>query len=410
MADWLCWVYGDGAERQILNVERWKNTSVIAILTILLFFLMRPGIVAWLEPGIVQAVFNGARWAAVTISVVLYLFVVRFDLFGLAIVSLGMCSFCSLYFNGVNLYFFDEFWAPACASALLARSAGKLFRYELVWAMLIVSSLISVLNLASILIFPEGLFGVGRYLNGHKNLSIFAILPSVVTSMLLDDRRGKGFSLRTICLYCIGLAQVVIAQSSTSLVALALLLLGAILLQKRNIRRILNAYAYISAYTIAFLGIIVLRLQSMFGFFIEGMLGKSLDFTGRTAIWAEAIQNVVTTNLLIGCGEDWFENVGGSVVGTAHNMILETFVQGGILGVVSLIIAILLSAFPLFESRSSRSSAYLALALGCFLIIGLMEHLRWPAFFFFLGLSMSWGSLAGAHLPHQHLGHSPRFF
>lgn len=199
----------------------------------------------------------------------------------------------------------------------------------------------------------------------------------------------KIVSVRTAILYLVGVAQVLLAPSSNSLIVVCLIPLALVLLQRKVTRRFLNAYTYISAYAVAYVSIVVLRLQGFFDFLIEGLLGKSLSFTGRTEIWDAAISNVVETNLLIGCGKDWFA-YGGEVVSSAHNMILETFVQGGLLDVLSLVTALMIAALSLYRSRLSRSSAYLAMGLGCFLLIGLMEQMRWAAFFFFLVLSCSW--------------------
>ena len=370
----------------------------IALLTVLIFFLMRPGMVAFLQSGsYVLECFNALRWCAILVSAGIYIRLVRIDAFGIAVLGLAVFSFSSLLVNGVELYYFTEFWLPCCAMALLARALGGEGGAEIVWAMLIASSIISIGNLISVFVFPSGIPAAGyRYFNGNKNSAIIAIIPSVFCSLMLDAREKRVASIRSIALIAVGFVQVLgneFTYSATSIVVLCIAVLGAAVLINGKAQRVLNGYTYLGGYVVAFFGIVVFRMQNVFAFFIEDVLGKSLTFTDRTLIWDQAIGNVLSKNVLIGCGNDMYD-APGYVVGTAHNMVLETFVQGGILGVFSLAVIVFLAARSLCENRSSRVAALAALAIGCFLMIGLMEHIRFPAFFFFLGLAASWKGCA----------------
>lgn len=369
---------------------------VIAFLVLLLALLMRPAIVMHLQGGFVQEILNTGRWAAVAVSVVLYIRLVKIDLFGILCVALGLLGLASLVVNGIGLYSFTEFWAPTCAAGLLARAMGERYPRELLWAVLLVTSAISLLNLASIILFPDGMptidSGGDYYFNGHRNWAITAILPSVFASLLLDDSRGRLFSVRSGLLLIAGFAQLLLAYSATSLVAFVVATAGIALVPLRKARLILNGYTYLAINAALFLIFVVFGLQNTFGFFIEDVLGKSVTFTGRTVIWDEAIGQVLATNPLLGCGSDTFWN-GNTNVGSAHNMVLEIFAQGGFIGVGAFFALLLAVAHRLYSNSGSRASALLSLVIGCFLLIGLTEQIRWPSFFLFLGFAYAWGCL-----------------
>lgn len=376
---------------------KWPTYAIIICLVILLALLMRPGIVMHLQDSWVQDFLNMGRWVAIVISAGLYIALVGIDVFGALCIALGLLAFASLQVNNVGLYSFNEFWAPACATALLARAVGKRYPGEMLWAMLLESSAISFMNLASVLLFPDGMPIVGKgadyFFNGHRNWAIAAILPSVFSSLLLDNRKGKPVSVRSAILLAVGFAQLLLAYSATSLTTLACATIGIMLLASQRMYRILNMYTYLVFNAVLFLVVVVFGLQNVFGFVIEDILGKNLTFTGRTIIWSEVVNQVLATNPLLGCGYDTFWN-GSSNVGSAHNMLLEVFAQGGFVGVSVFIAILLLVAHRLYKLSGYREAALLSLVIGCFLLVGLTEQIRWPAFFFFLGFAYGWSDFA----------------
>lgn len=368
---------------------------VVAVLVILLALLMRPGIIMHLQDGLIQEFLNIGRWIAIVVSVLWYIRLVKIDVFGSLCTALGLLALISLQVNNVGLYNFNEFWAPACATALLARAACERHVREFLLAVLLVSSAISLLNFASVLLFPGGIPGIASggdyYFNGHRNWAIAAILPSVFSSLLLDDRQERLVSIRSAVFLLVGFAQLLLAYSATSLVALLCATIGIVLLASRKMYAILNAYTYLALNAVLFLFVVVFGLQNMFGFLVEDVLGKSMTFTGRTIIWEGVIERVFATNPLVGCGYDAFWN-GSANVGSAHNMVLEVFAQGGFAGVAVFIVLLLMVAHGLYACSKSRTAALLSLVIGCFLLIGLTEQIRWPAFFLFLGFAYGWSN------------------
>lgn len=352
-----------------------------------LALLMRPGIVSKLGDNAVQQWMDAGRLIAAVLSIALYFYRVRIDLFGALVMALGGLALLSIVVNGQVVYFFTEFWLPSCAAALLARSLCPERTKELLWAVLIVSSTISILNLATVLLFPGGIPAIGpdNYFNGNRNGAIIAILPSIASSFVLDAMRGKVVSLRSGLFFVVGFSQIVLAGSATSLLALTGFAVGWTLLCIRSLRTPLNLFLYMGLYALFFIFVVVVGADGGPVLWVQELLGKSMTFTGRTVIWDQAIENVLSTNVLIGCARDAY-SVSGRIIGSAHNMVLEVFVQGGVLGVMTWIALLGAVAWKLFRGRMDRANALLALTIGCFLLIGLMEQTRWPALFLFLGI------------------------
>lgn len=115
-----------------------------------------------------------------------------------------------------------------------------------------------------------------------------------------------------------------------------------------------------------FVGIIVLRLQEYFAFFIEGILNKTIDFTYRTYLWDFAFE-IIKANKWIGIGAN---AQGRTVVGmigntaySAHNLLLEMFLQGGIIAGTIFCLWFFFSLKKLKRFVNSKTALYIATAI-----------------------------------------------
>lgn len=340
--------------------------------------------------------FNAARWVAIFASAFIYFRIVKMDLFGAACLLYALFTWLSLTVNDCTLYSVTEFVLPCCAIALLGDAVTRKHPLLMLTTILVVSSAISVINLWSIFAFPEGIEPAGKYyyLVGHRNWAITAILPSIFASLIFDDYRGKRLSLCSICMTVIGYTQLVMAYSATSIAILtaSLAIYGMLLLPK--MRSPLTLCSYLAIYIVSFFAIVILRVQHLFSFIIVDILHKDLSFTGRTSIWDQALQ-AFATNPVLGTGKDVF-TVNGQKISSAHNMLLETLVQGGILGLSSFLMMTVCTAVHLFKTRRALSSALLSLVIGAFILVGFSEQIRWPFFFLLLGMGASWTPLEAA--------------
>lgn len=373
--------------RTIVGGSSRASVLLVGCLIILLFFLARPGCIVQLRPHPITTLCNDARVIAIVVSLVVYFIVVRRSWFVVPVLALCGCVAASMVLNGLSPYFVLEAWAPSCAAALLGFAMSKTARKELLWATLIYFTAYSFVNAITMVVFPDGIPGMRpRYFFcGNQNQAIIAILCSFFSSVIIDAEEGRRFGVRSALIGAIGVLQVLLAHSSTTLIVFAFVLLGCFVIYRLKVFGFITLWVFLGLYVVAFVGIVILHVQELFSFLIEDILGETLDFSMRTQIWEIATEKVLNGNPLIGCGSSLY-SVNGLAIPSAHNMLLETFVYGGVLAVCSLGAIWVFAAHSLYATRHTVVSALLSLELGCFLIIGLMEQTAWPALFVVLGM------------------------
>jgi len=139
---------------------------------------------------------------------------------------------------------------------------------------------------------------------------------------------------------------VVLAQSSTALLCL---LLGLSILFAMKVSCIKRQARYLGTYLLI-IGPLVAVLFSVQGIFesITGMVGKDLTMTGRTDLWADVLSEPINPLLGTGYQSFWL----GSRVDylwdrylfhprQAHNGYIETYLNGGMIGLGLLVIMIM---------------------------------------------------------------------
>lgn len=363
---------------------------------VLLFALL---LLPFFEPvGFVRSVIPAAAevfkvWRAASALVLVYLYVRRVDkdVFSLVAIALTALMFLSTLINEgagrVWIYvqcFYD--WVPLLVSVLLVAYARKAHIDELLWAILVVAGVLSVCNTVSVLGWPQGIVTGAREPSnfyGHKNASIDLILPSVGCSLLLDVRRARRCSVRSVVLFAIGLVQCIVSYSATSVVALALFPMLILAVQFHKLRPLVNGFSCFGAYVVAVVLLMGVKIQELFAPIIVGVLGKTVTFTLRTFVWDGVFSLMTPDHLLLGYGASvrfglFFNDF---LYNNAHNFFLHVLVSGGLAGVALYGVLILLAMRTLYRERHDYSAAVLTVVVACFFVIGLMESLitiSWP--------------------------------
>lgn len=85
------------------------------------------------------------------------------------------------------------------------------------------------------------------------------------------------------------------------------------------------------------IGIVFFGIQSRFAWLIEGVLGKSLTFTGRTTIWNSAFQQGLK-HFIIGSGIGTALVFNDNGVTYEHNQLLNMFYSGGLVALALFLI------------------------------------------------------------------------
>lgn len=358
------------------------------------FVVMAPADIVsdWLEelaPGSLWAL----RYALIAVTVILYAIKGEKTLFyGLAL-AYGGCSLLTMVFGDAPLVWAVRVAFPCVSTMLLVGVFARTRSDELLWGVLIVMASYSVVNTIELLhataLNPNAFGRVAFTMIGYRNAFSRIYLPALIASVLLDARRGKRFSLRSSLLLLAALIQNCLAFSATSTVELAFVVVGLVLVQKRGVRRFMNAAVFGIGYLVLFLLLVVFRVQSIFGLFIEKVLHRSLGFTGRTELWDQTLDAVYPDHLLFGRpkGGTPLLNLGSESFWTAHNGILDILLWGGLLSLVVCLALITIVCVRLYDRRSDYSASLYSLLLGAFFIGALMESVMFVQFAFFLAMA-----------------------
>lgn len=244
----------DGRRRSTVPRRRnsfgtdWRYVLLFAAL--LIPFFEPTGFIRGVVPE-VAGLFKVWRVATVAALVCLCIRHGSKDAFSLIAIAITALMFLSTLINeGAGrtwIYvqcFYD--WAPLLVSVLLVNYAYRDRMTELLWAILVVTGVLSICNTISVLGWPQGVVtGTREPSNfyGHKNASIDLALPSVGCSLLLDAQRGRRCSARSVALFAIGLVQCIVSYSATSVVALALFPVLFVAVQFRKTRPAVNGFS-----------------------------------------------------------------------------------------------------------------------------------------------------------------------
>lgn len=374
------------------------QSSARSWLYVLLFVLM---ILPFFEPRMLSVLVSDSfaalfRWLRVISALGAIVLYVRFadkrlyDLVGIFVPLLILLStFLNAGIGSATDYkLWVDDWLPFLAAVLLVGFARRKRIVDLVWALFLVTAFLSVANFIFVLLYPAGVAVGGLmdsvYLLGHKNVAIYAIIPSVGTSLILDSWEGRRCSARSIALYVVGFAQCAIAYSATSVVAMIVLLAFFAICLPASLRDKVTMLYGLAAYGVVSAAILVFRLQVVAAPLIEGVLHKSLTFTLRTDVW-DGVMSLMAQKPLLGYGLSLRGHLefNGFVYAHPHNELLSVLLAGGFVCLVLYVLFLMTSSVALYRRRGSSVATALTCAVFAFLAVGLMEPLytiAWPIF------------------------------
>lgn len=248
-----------------------------------------------------------------------------------------------------------------------------------------------VINFATVLLFPHGLYSDSvnemstrieySWFLGYRNPQVRVLLPAVSISFILDIVKYERVKLKSLFLLLISIITIVLIKSSTALIGFSVFIMIYIFRMKWNIR--VKPIWFILYNVAFFFGIIILRLQNIFGFFIVDVLHKELTFTGRTFIWDQALLKVLR-HPLIGNGTTEFP-IGSYFVAThPHNFILYLLVKGGLIGFSLFAVAAILCAKRLEQNQENKIAQILIMEFCGFFSMTVTESMTEAIFFWLI--------------------------
>lgn len=319
--------------------------------------------------------------------------------FSASVVVLSLVVLVSTVLNGQNAREWLSEYVSFCLIALLIVAMFRDHRKAVLRGVQVVTSALLLLNMISMLVYPEGMYaqtGAAQYNNyfwGHRNNTYMLVLPAVISSLLLDRERGKRIGVVSVMIFACGFFEVVYRFSATSFLAMLLFSLGLLLVQSKRIRGKLNLFTYCGAYVIAFVAVVILRLQEHFSAFFEDFLGRSVTLTGRTTIWDYVFQLMQGDHAGLGYGllSKRLLQAINPQYSHAHNMLLDVWFCGGYIAVIVFAVILFVVAKRLYSKRSDMSAAIIALGIGCLLLVGITERTSCEALYVLLAYGFAFG-------------------
>ena len=234
-----------------------------------------------------------------------------------------------------------------------------------------------LINFLTIIFFPNGMYSTSRYEtnwffmydNTHFMWYLAAILTSVIDQMINNKKRIVLIVLLIITSFC-----TFYCMSATSVVAYVFLLINLFILLIRK-KPFLTYGKRLIAYLFANYLIIYAQIQRYFEWFIVGILGKGLTFTGRTTIWERTIE-LISQKPILGYGFETtnFSKKLGSIFYThAHNTILDIFYKGGIIAIIFFILMLLEIGNCIKKCSDKLLAGIISASVSCCFIVMLLE-------------------------------------
>lgn len=250
------------------------------------------------------------------------------------------------------------------------------------------------INFVLSLFFPEGIAvnerGASVNFIGYDNfMSPFLVASlgiSVIYSELFDCRSKPAVFFILIATTAIR------TWSATGVVGWFIISVYILFIYRKKAAALFNSFSLYAVYFVAFVSIVLLRLQNYFSFIIEKILKKSVSFTGRTAIWDRAIALIKRSPLIgYGVSNDGMIILPNGYCYHAHNAFLETVLQGGIFSLALFIALFLISGGKLYRYRDSSISGIISVVTFAMLMMMTMESYFGVVWIFGI---IIWGSRA----------------
>ena len=207
-----------------------------------------------------------------------------------------------------------------------------------------VLSILYLINLLTIFLFPSGMYMVRNYLtgtmnsdgrsflgldNGTANYSLTLVYLWTLQATLKGYSKFKkyaGIVLFSLSIY--------IRWTASSMVAASVFTCIIIISEFNTSIRLLNIKSYFVFHACFFISIVILRLQNIFKYLVEVVLKKDLTFSGRLPIWDRALKKFMNRPFL-GWGSNFTRNYSVIAASHAHNFFLHTLYEAGIIGFIA---------------------------------------------------------------------------
>jgi O-antigen ligase len=222
------------------------------------------------------------------------------------------------------------------------------------------------LNFVTVLLYnsTKGYLG-SNYLLGYYNTLMVFTYPAICVAAIYMSLSKKY--VRSLILIIVSILTIILAKGSTPLGSLICSIGVFVVLYLLKNTKVNIPFWLISLLLLLFNIFIVFIFEGgkykLIDFIIEKVLNRNTTFTGRLTIWESAL-DIIKNNLLIGCGyKTSIPYIIGSdiTVVHAHNTLLTTAVNSGIIG---LILFFILHCVLIYRVDKTSNSIYKFIMIG----------------------------------------------
>lgn len=235
------------------------------------------------------------------------------------------------------------------------------------------------INFILMLIYPNGLavdnyYGNTYHFLANDNALSPIFIPVMAIICIYSEYQHKSLTPSSIMLLIMIAVTVIITWSATGVMMWFIMMAYILFIYKKIPMPILNMRLYFIAFAVLQVMIVFLRVQDIFAYIIEDILGKNITFTGRTIIWDSATELIkykpwLGYGVYEGLGLIWYYNK----YMYAHNGVLEVLLQGGVITLIAFVAVFLIAGKELYKLRSNPASGIISTGIFSILIGMLME-------------------------------------
>ncbi|MDT2370758.1 O-antigen ligase family protein [Enterococcus faecium] len=223
-----------------------------------------------------------------------------------------------------------------------------------------------------IVTYPNGIYtrtdGRAGYFMGFRNAFILYFLPALLFA-LLEFSKKKGYK-KFYLIYVLCIIPIILEKSTTTLIALIIMFFVFLLIQFRDRAKSTTKIKRFPLITtlLIYLVLNIIILSSSFianipfvKYIIENIMGKTLNFTGRTIIWQTAFKMIANKpwmgygigNNVLYFNDYWY----------GHNEIVEYMLEGGLIALAIFALLWILIIYKLKKNNNNiiNKSMYIIL-------------------------------------------------
>lgn len=225
------------------------------------------------------------------------------------------------------------------------------------------------INLASCLIYPEGLYvnGIGFpcYFLGYKNTAYKYLITLLIFSSIYSILRHNKIKINVYCDVVLCLLFDIITNTVTGTVVVFLYFMG--LLLYGIIMQLKMKWVVLGGIICSYL-LVFVRFQNNFVNFFSNVLGRSVMLSGRTKLW-DILIIYIKRRPIMGWGVvDMIKLTNIYWANQAHNQFLQVLYQCGIIGLSIFVIILLKFAKEFDQCKTNKFTGVFILSMIIYMI------------------------------------------